>query len=271
MVREALVTSVTCTPPSTPPVRFQMTQESMVPKRMSPRSARSRRPSTLSSSQRIFGPAKYEASGRPVSRRKRSWPTLRPSSLQSASVRVSCQTMALWTGSPVCLSQSTVVSRWLVMPIALTSAAVMPGLVDGAGDDLLDVGPDLRGVVLDPARLREDLLVLLLVDGDDPAVLVEDDAAAGGGALVDGRDERAVPVGGGAGGCRSWCAPEVCAGGVGAVRRLRRMPPGRCPRRWPRRSAGRRPGSRRSPSLNRPCSAAAEARARCADRGRGPG
>ncbi|CAM5739722.1 hypothetical protein SBADM41S_04165 [Streptomyces badius] len=127
-VREALVTSVTWTPPSVPPVRFQMTQESMVPKRMSPRSARSRSPSTLSSSQRTLGPAKYEASGSPVSRRNRSWPTLRPSSLQSASVRVSCQTSALCTGSPVFLSHSRVVSRWLVMPIALTSAEVMPAL-----------------------------------------------------------------------------------------------------------------------------------------------
>ena len=32
MVREALVTSVTCTPPSAPPVRFQISQLSMVPK-----------------------------------------------------------------------------------------------------------------------------------------------------------------------------------------------------------------------------------------------
>ena len=47
------------------------------------------------------------ASGRPVSRRKRSWPTLRPSSRHSASVRVSCQTRALWTGSPVFLSHSS--------------------------------------------------------------------------------------------------------------------------------------------------------------------
>ncbi|MGC0378333.1 hypothetical protein RKD28_005849 [Streptomyces sp. SAI-229] len=58
MVREALVTSVTWRPPFTPPVRFQMTQVSMVPKRMSPASARSLRPSTLSSSQRALGPAK---------------------------------------------------------------------------------------------------------------------------------------------------------------------------------------------------------------------
>ncbi len=57
-VREALVTSVTCLPPFTPPVRFQMTQVSIVPKSRSPASARSRRPSTLSSSQRALGPAK---------------------------------------------------------------------------------------------------------------------------------------------------------------------------------------------------------------------
>ena len=39
MVRLALVTSVTCTPPSAPPVRFQISQVSMVPKMASPRSA----------------------------------------------------------------------------------------------------------------------------------------------------------------------------------------------------------------------------------------
>jgi hypothetical protein len=55
MVREALVTSVTC---SRPPVSFQIIQESMVPKASSPRSARSRTPSTLSSSQRILVPEK---------------------------------------------------------------------------------------------------------------------------------------------------------------------------------------------------------------------
>ena len=53
MVRLALVTSVTCSP-----VSFQISQLSMVPKSTSPRSARSRRPSTSSSSQRSFGPAK---------------------------------------------------------------------------------------------------------------------------------------------------------------------------------------------------------------------
>ena len=58
MVRDALVTSVTCTPPSAPPVRFHTSQLSIVPNASSPASARARAPSTLSSSQRTFGPAK---------------------------------------------------------------------------------------------------------------------------------------------------------------------------------------------------------------------
>ena len=45
-------------PPSVPPVRFHSTQVSVVPNSSSPFSARSRAPSTLSSSQVIFGPEK---------------------------------------------------------------------------------------------------------------------------------------------------------------------------------------------------------------------
>ena len=37
-------------------------------------------------------------------------------------MRRSCQTMALAIGSPVLRSHTTVVSRWLVMPMAATSA-----------------------------------------------------------------------------------------------------------------------------------------------------
>jgi hypothetical protein len=44
MVRLAFVTSVTWTPPSTPPVRFQMSQLSIVPNSSSPASARARNP-----------------------------------------------------------------------------------------------------------------------------------------------------------------------------------------------------------------------------------
>ena len=46
--------------------------------------------------------------------------------LQIRSVRVSCQTMALWTASPVVRSQTTVVSRWLVMPMAASWSLVIP-------------------------------------------------------------------------------------------------------------------------------------------------
>lgn len=157
------------------------------------------------------------------------------------------------------------------------------GLLDGPGDDLLDVRPDLGGVVLDPARLREDLLVLLLVDGDDASVAVEDDAAAGGGALVDGGDEGPGGVGvghgvllevTGYGAVRTARAERFERAGVfrdprlGALKRRRRC---RCLQRWLRRSGGRPPGPRRSSSRSRPCWAGAEGRGRYADRGHGPG
>jgi hypothetical protein len=58
MVREALVTSVACTPPSTPPVMFHRSQASVLPKRRSPASALARAPSTLSRIHLIFGPEK---------------------------------------------------------------------------------------------------------------------------------------------------------------------------------------------------------------------
>src|ERR1700761_1432580 len=116
MVRLALVTSVMCTPPSVPPVRFHSTHESVVPKMASPFSASARRPSTLSSSHLILPPAKYVAGGSPALCRMTSPAPDRSSSLAIRSVRVSCQTIALWYGRPVCLFQISVVSRWLVMP-----------------------------------------------------------------------------------------------------------------------------------------------------------
>ncbi len=58
MVRLAFVGSVTCTPPLTPPVRFQMTQLSVLPKTASPRSAASLTPSTFSRIHWIFPPEK---------------------------------------------------------------------------------------------------------------------------------------------------------------------------------------------------------------------
>src|SRR5690349_14341114 len=96
IVRLALVTSVTWTPSfSAPPVRFQSTQLSVLPNSRSPASAFSRAPSTLSRIQRILGPEKYVASGRPTLDLYLSLPSLPASSSQIFCVRVSCQTMAL--------------------------------------------------------------------------------------------------------------------------------------------------------------------------------
>src|SRR3954463_6016687 len=54
-----------------------------------------------------------------------SWPSLL-SRAQMSAVRRSCQTMARCTACPVARSHTTVVSRWLVMPIAAMSFAVTP-------------------------------------------------------------------------------------------------------------------------------------------------
>ena len=39
---------------------------------------------------------------------------------------MSCQTIALWTGSPVVRSHTSAVSRWLVMPTPAMSSALAP-------------------------------------------------------------------------------------------------------------------------------------------------
>ena len=62
------------------------------------------------------------------------------------------------------------------------------GALDGAAAGGGDGGPDVVGVVLDPARVGEVLRELLLGAGDRLHPLVEDDRPARGGALVDGED-----------------------------------------------------------------------------------
>ncbi len=121
IVRLALVTSVAWRP-----VSLYTSHASMVPKRALPASAASRTTGTLSSNHLILGPEKYVASGSPVLGRNRSIPSSPASSLVRASVRVSCQTMALASGSPVSASHTIVVSRWLVMPTPSKSDAWMP-------------------------------------------------------------------------------------------------------------------------------------------------
>ncbi len=113
-VREALLASVAWT---LPPVSRHSRKLSIVPKASSPRSARARTPSTSSRIHLSLVPEKYGSRIRPV--RSRTSGSL-PSALScahKAAVRRSCQTIALWTGSPVLRSHTTTVSRWLVMPI----------------------------------------------------------------------------------------------------------------------------------------------------------
>jgi hypothetical protein len=73
-----------------------------------------------------LGPVKYVVSGSPHRRCTSSAPGARASSSTRASVRVSCQTIAGATGIPVRRSHTTVVSRWLAMPIAAIWLASIP-------------------------------------------------------------------------------------------------------------------------------------------------
>ncbi len=95
----------------------------MVPARISPLAARRRSPRCRSSKYLILVPEKYGSSTRPVLRRNvPSSPSAFSRSQIGDEIRL-CQTMALATGWPVAFSQTTIVSRWLVMPIAATSRA----------------------------------------------------------------------------------------------------------------------------------------------------
>ena len=122
MVRLAFVTSVAWTCPY---VRVQTSQLSTVPKASSPLSACSRAPGTLSRIHLILLAEKYASGTSPVfSRMARTTSGSAASSSMMGAVRRHCHTMALKTGSPVSRFQTTVVSRWFVMPMLSMSAGV---------------------------------------------------------------------------------------------------------------------------------------------------
>src|SRR3954470_13690033 len=66
--------------------------------------------------------------GKPVSARNRSAPDGSPAASRAPAsvVLVSCQTIAWWTGRPVRRSQTTVVSRWSLIPTAASARASAP-------------------------------------------------------------------------------------------------------------------------------------------------
>ena len=128
--------------------------------------------------------------------RLRSRTSAAGSSAQRAAVRRSCQTIAGWTGRPLARSQTTVVSRWFVIPIAARSRAAIPASASAVlgGED--DARPDLLRVVLDPAGHREVLGDLAVAAAERSQLLVDDEARRAGRALVDREDHvpRTYPI-----------------------------------------------------------------------------
>jgi hypothetical protein len=82
-------------PAVVPPVRFQVSHVSVLPKIASPRSAASRTPSTFSRIHCTLPAEKYVAGGSPAFCRMTSPLPSRSRAEAMRSVRVSCQTMAL--------------------------------------------------------------------------------------------------------------------------------------------------------------------------------
>ena len=189
MVRLALVTSVTCTPPRGPPVRFHNSQVSMVPKTASPRSAAARTPSTF-----VQNPLQFAAGE--IGRRRQA--RFVPDHVAAA---VAVQRRRDPVGAGV-LPDDRVVVRPAGVPIPHQRRLALVrdsqcdnvfrrqiGRVERRHQHRCRALPDLDRVVLDPSGPRQDLLVLELMATHLAAVAVEDHAAGAGGALVDRSDE----------------------------------------------------------------------------------
>ena len=106
-----------------------------------------------------------------------------------SAVRRSCHTIARRGEPRVSRSHSTIVSRWFVMPSAVSSERV--DLAEHLAGRLDRRLPDVLGGVLDPARLREVLAELLVALGLDPSVRRDHDGGDAGGARVDREDAHA--------------------------------------------------------------------------------
>ncbi len=191
MVRLALVTSVAWTPPSGtagevpqhPGVR--RAEQRVAALRCLPRRPRRSRGSTAS-----FAPEKYVAGGSPARWRITSPRPSRSRPAAIASVRVSCHTIALCNGRA---GTAVPHDRGLALvgdadrgEVVTASSLALPSAVCTTAGGAL---PDLDGVVLHPARPRQDLLVLQLVPGHLPTLMVEHHEPGAGGALVDGPHE----------------------------------------------------------------------------------
>ena len=160
-VREALVASVVCT---WPPVSRHSSQQSTVPdtarraQRARARRARCRAASHLGAGE--IGIEDQAGLGRDRRLVARGF-----SLAHTSAVRRSCQTMARWIACPVSRSQTTVVSRWLVMPMAAIPWRRGSAFSRPRGRRRW-WRPDLVGVVLDPAG-RENAAGIPAAPGGD--------------------------------------------------------------------------------------------------------
>ena len=145
-VRLAFETSVTWT---RPPVSRQMRNESTVPKASSPRSARARSAGTSIEDVADLraGEVGVERAGRSAARTSGSWPRARSSS-QNGRGDPALPDDGVRDGRPVARSQTIVVSRWFVIPMAAISAAGRRRLAAMASRRDVELGlPDRLGVV----------------------------------------------------------------------------------------------------------------------------
>ena len=187
-----------------------------MPNSSSPRRARSRAPSTLSSSHLILLAEKYASGCRPVfATICRATSSLPQSSSMMGAVRRHCQTMALAMGSPVARSHTTVVSRWLVMPMLTISFAESACLVRSSAKLPSWLNRDLLRVVLHPAGLGVDLAELAAHLVDAGALVVDEDGPRRGRPLVEG-DHVLLALRGLAHvrSFRMWCSCVVVSGGA---------------------------------------------------------
>ena len=144
------------------PVSCQTSQVSTVPNASSPRAARSRAPGIVVEQPRELGAAR--STRRSPARCARAIRLSAPASRRSLAQRARCAGPArrsrCATARRSARSQTTVVSRWLVMPIAATSLAATSALRSASRATSRCVAQISRRVVLDPARLRKDLAEL---------------------------------------------------------------------------------------------------------------
>ena len=114
-----------------PPVSRQIRNESMVPKAQFAALGPLPRTFDMIENPRHFRAGEIGIKQQPGFCGEKFFMSLRLSaSAQISAVRRSCQTMALWMALPVLRSHTTVVSRWLVMPMAadILAARSLPWL-----------------------------------------------------------------------------------------------------------------------------------------------